>query len=428
LKRALTCISVLVAASAALVSCGYNRPSSQSTTSGLKFRVFVSNPLRPTGSGNAPVLEIVDALKDKLSGFTVNLLGVSSQPGLMALSPNKRFTLVFSAVGNSIAVVDNSREAPAGSGASPSSVITLPDFTESMFVSATDMAYAAVQNAPVAGPSPGAVEVLNLSANVISATVPVPNVRYIVQSHNGNKILAFGDNQDTVTIIAPSLIGTNTDPRTVVCCFDHPVWGIFSSDDTTAYILNCGPECGGTAAGVTLLNLSTNSVGATIPVDAASTGLIQGNTLYVAGTPPGTACSSGTAAQTCGTLSVIDLVSLTVAGTAELTDGYHTRVEMGANGQLFIGARGCTNINIAPSGSNPGEIRGCLSIFNTSDSKVVVPPVNGDVTGLEPIPDRNVVYVVQGGELSIYDSTTDKLQSTQVDIIGQAVDVKVVDF
>jgi len=39
----------------------------------------------------------------------------------------------------------------------------------------------------------------------------------------------------------------------------------------------------------------------------------------------------------------------------------------------------------------------------------------------------NVVYVIQNGELGIYDTTTDKLQTTQVDIIGQAVDVKEVD-
>jgi hypothetical protein len=59
---------------------------------------------------------------------------------------------------------------------------------------------------------------------------------------------------------------------------------------------------------------------------------------------------------------------------------------------------------------------------------VVIPPNNGDVTGLEPVPNRNVVYLVQDGEMRIYDTTTDQKQSKQVDIIGQAVDVKIVDF
>ena len=102
-------------------------------------------------------------------------------------------------------------------------------------------------------------------------------------------------------------------------------------------------------------------------------------------------------------------------------------MEMGANNQLFIGARTCTNINVAASGSTPGEVRGCLSIFDTVKSTAVVPPKIGDVTGIQPISRRNVVYVVQNGNLSIYDTTTDQLQATQVDIIGQAVDVKQVD-
>ena len=98
-----------------------------------------------------------------------------------------------------------------------------------------------------------------------------------------------------------------------------------------------------------------------------------------------------------------------------------------SNGQIFIGARTCTNINTPASGSNPGEVRGCLSIFNTSSSNVVFPADNGDVTGLQPITNRNVVYAVQQGELRIYDTTTDKLQAQQVDILGQAIDVKLVD-
>jgi hypothetical protein len=97
-----------------------------------------------------------------------------------------------------------------------------------------------------------------------------------------------------------------------------------------------------------------------------------------------------------------------------ITDGYHNRMEMGADGQLFIGARACSN--------------GCLSIFDTNPSgKVTLPSDTGDVTGIQPITTRHVVYVCEDGELRIYDTTTDKLQANQIDIIGQAVDVKLVD-
>jgi hypothetical protein len=47
---------------------------------------------------------------------------------------------------------------------------------------------------------------------------------------------------------------------------------------------------------------------------------------------------------------------------------------------------------------------------------------------IEPITNRHVVYVAQGGELKIYDTTTDALQTHQVDIFGFASDVKLVDF
>jgi len=38
------------------------------------------------------------------------------------------------------------------------------------------------------------------------------------------------------------------------------------------------------------------------------------------------------------------------------------------------------------------------------------------------------VYLAQGGELQIYDTTTDKLQTIQIDVSGEVIDVKTVDF
>jgi hypothetical protein len=93
-----------------------------------------------------------------------------------------------------------------------------------------------------------------------------------------------------------------------------------------------------------------------------------------------------------------------------------------------VGAKTCTEI-IPPIPQPPAvEVRGCLSIYSTQTGAVVIPPANGDVTGIEPIPNRTVVYLAQGGELQIYDTTTDKLQTTQIDISGEVIDVKTVDF
>jgi hypothetical protein len=409
------------------LSCGGYGPSGGTqTSSGLAFKAFVSNPLQPGTIGTIPVLNIVDASKDVLSSFMVNLSGFASQPGLMALSPNKKFTMVFSASSNSITLINNEAEIPVQGSNGSLPPIILPDFTESMFVDPDNATgWAAVPNAPVLGQDPGVVEVMSLGTASIRATLPIPGAHYVVLSHSGDRVLAMGESSDTVTVIDPSLIGTATDPRTPVCCFDHPVGGIFSSDDSTAYILNCGPECGGIAAGITLLDMSTNTVGTTIPVEAATAALLRDTTLYVAGTPlVGNDCTGSTTGATkCGRLDTVDLGSMTVTGSAIITDGYHTRMELGANNRIFVAAKNCTNINNPP----PGEVRGCLSIFNTANSNVVIPPAIGNVTGLQAITNRGLVYVVQDGELNIYDTTTDQLQSKQVDVIGQAFDVKLVD-
>jgi hypothetical protein len=131
---------------------------------------------------------------------------------------------------------------------------------------------------------------------------------------------------------------------------------------------------------------------------------LNGSTLYVAGTSP-----AG------GALTVISVSSNTVLNTSPIaiSNGYHNRMAISTNGELFIGARTCTT--------------GCLSIFSPTNSSVVVPSVSGDVTGIQSITGRNVVYVCQAGALNIYDTTTNALQKTQVDIVGQAVDVELVD-
>jgi len=122
---------------------------------------------------------------------------------------------------------------------------------------------------------------------------------------------------------------------------------------------------------------------------------------------------------------------MTVTGSAIITDGYHDRMQVSQNGQLYIGSHSCTNINISG-----GEVRGCLSIFNTNAPGVVIPANVGDVTGMQQIAGRDIVYVIQNGALEIYDTDTNQLQVTpgdtlnnngQVDIVGPLFDVKLVD-
>ncbi len=438
MKNCFFCLVVLVFASVALISCSNNSSSGVGTgtgsgrPSGLASRAFVSNPLNPSGVGGSfnPVLNIVDAqpdttLTDTLSLSTVSL---SSGPSLMSLSPNGLITMVFSPADNSITEIDNNKEAVLQSGQTNVPALTLPGPTESMLADQDNFTgFAAVPTAPVTATplTPGAVEAFGLYQGTIAATIPVPGARTIVESNNGNRILAFGDNSNTVTIITPSSINTSMDPRTPICCFDHPVWGIFSADDSTAYIFDCGPECGGTTAGITVLNMLTNTIGATLPLPGASYGISVNGTMYVAGTHPGTACGAGTAAPTCGTLSIVDVASMTASAPVIITDGYHDRMDISSNGQLFIGSKTCSNV------TSSTETRGCLSIYNTTTPGVVFPPDNGDVTGIAAIPSRTVMYLCEGGNFRIYDTTTDKLlvppnDQAIIDIVGQSIDVKFV--
>jgi hypothetical protein len=303
--------------------------------------------------------------------------------------------------------------------------------------------------AAVVGQSPGAVKVIALASVTFAGEVDIPSVRYLSIDNTGNRILAFSDNSDSVAVITPSNIGTSTPAVTLVGGFDRPVAAFFSSDDSTAYVVNCGAECGGTTASVQQLNLADNTLGSNVAVCASGTtqcassvGLMNGTTLYLAGTPfsGGVAslpCPAGTTQATaCGLLSIVDLSSMTVTNSAPIiiTNGYHNHMALGANGQLFTGARTCTEINAV----NPGdEVRGCLSIYNTQTGAVVIPPANGNVTGIQPIANRSVVYVVQNGALEIYDTTTDALKFNPnnpndpghiTNLVGQFVDVKTVDF
>ena len=108
---------------------------------------------------------------------------------------------------------------------------------------------------------------------------------------------------------------------------------------------------------------------------------------------------------------------------------------MSINGQLFIGSYSCTNEGNV---NNPqGEVRGCLSIYNTTNGAVVIPPDNGDVSGFQSFTTRDVEYVAEGGNLRVYNTLIDSLlvESTNnitetgtIIITGYIIDVKAIDF
>jgi DNA-binding beta-propeller fold protein YncE len=206
-----------------------------------------------------------------------------------------------------------------------------------------------------------------------------------------------------VTVINPNQIGKGA-YSTTVTGFDRPVGAVFTDDDSTAFVLNCGPECGGSTAGVTVLHMNDNTTGATAGLAGATVGMLFGGNLYVAGSGNGV-----------GTLQVVNTASLVASPPVNISNGYHDRMELGSNNKLFVGAHGCS-------------IHGCLTIFDIGAKTAVVDTPSGDVTGIAPIAGRNIVYVVEGGELRIFDTKTSAPSTTQfIDIVGHAMDVKEVD-
>ncbi len=493
LRKILILLFFLLPTSLTWLSCGgYSSPGGSGQTSGLKFRAFITNSV--SAGTEASGIYIVDAQNDVRP--IISPISAGNNPGMMVVTPNRAQTLVFSGSGtqnsdNQFSVVNNASEQNAAH-------VTLPGMTESFVVSPdSSSVYVAVPTAPVIGQSPGVVEVIGLSSGTVTNEIscppgnptptvcvtapmpsqPPPNVctvtpdecpgfnppyHFLSIGNTGARLLAFSEGSDSVAnavaLITPSSIGTTNPVVTFLDGvafnhpFDHPIWAFFNSSDTTAYVVNCGPECGGVQASVQPIDLTTNppTVGQAVQVPAATVALVENSsTMYLAGTPysggaPSQAClGQTTLAPTCGVLTIFDLNTMSVVQPPVqppycaagqqcpiiITDGYHTKLSLAANGQLFVGARTCSEV-FAPVPPPPGaEVRGCLSIYNTETSAVVIPPANGDATGIQPIATRQVVYVIQGGSLSIYDTNTDLLQALQItNLIGQLIDVKTVDF
>jgi len=349
--------------------------------------------------------------------------------------------LVYAATAQAISVIRTSTEALAGT-------VGLPAPATSIVVKDANIGFAALPSATCNG-SLGMVAFLDIvtSFAVSTPSICLPGVRRLVLSNGGGILLAFADNSNSVTRID---VGTRAYQTITLPAFDRPVSAVFSADDTTAYILSCGAECGGTAANVQAINATTGAaIGTSVPVWGATVGLLSGTTLYTAGSCtvgstradialPCTAANAGLT-NTAGVMNVINVSAAQPAITRAnvgISDGYHTQMALGNNNKLFIGSSGCTD---NPNSAAP---TGCLSVYDTSagGSPVIDTGRNpencgdtgacsspkGDVTGLTTLSGRSVFYVVSGGRLRSY-STTTSLETGQFNVAGTVVDVRAID-
>ncbi|HWX53692.1 MAG TPA: hypothetical protein VN176_03785 [Verrucomicrobiae bacterium] len=404
-KRLKTYVLLACASAAALLAaCGGSSNSSSSSTTkltGLKKRVLVSNQ----ASG---AVTIFDAAKDQVSARSFSASGASK---LVTASGN---TVVMQQGTTVITVINNVTETTPVQ-------LSLRDQVFDVAISNDGKtAYAAERNV-------GEIAIFNTTNGNLSSITGIPLVTRLVEGTNEHKMLVFTDNPIGGNTFY--VIDTATNNFTPISApqLDQPYSAVFDpgdSNDTTAFILNCGPECGGTTASVIKVNFSNPLVptfSAPIPVSAATVGVLSGSSLFVAGSP---------GAGSTGSVQTINTGSLTASAALTITNGHHLKMVMASNNRLYIGASGCT----ATLDNSTGLMKGCLTIVNTSSNAVVIPEVspfrqNFDATGIQPISGRTVVYVCQGGELDIYDTTTDVAvqPSPPIDIIGKAIDVTLID-
>jgi hypothetical protein len=220
--------------------------------------------------------------------------------------------------------------------------------------------------------------------------------------------------------------------------FDRPVKAVFSADGQSIYVLNCGPECGGTASGVVTIPLPSTAfngnqsgpagmnlqAGAAVRVPGGATNAIQtGSTLYIAGQqlqPDGLFA---------GNLSSLDLPSNTVTGQYAISDGSHTKMLFADDNTLWIGSVKCQGGERFAQNSQGKNVEfGCLTRFGLSDNSVMVDPYIGDLTGIADVEGLHKIYVGEGGQVHIY-RTTDfsALDNTEVTVTGTVSDVAYMD-
>jgi hypothetical protein len=224
--------------------------------------------------------------------------------------------------------------------------------------------------------------------------------------------------------------------------FDRPVKAVFSIDGGTAYVLNCGPECGGNTASVSILPVAPmifliGQASGTLPTNTAlasttiaipggsSNALVDSSTMYVAGQQPQQINGQTLFA---GNLTVVNLSNNTAGSAIPISDGLPggpSRMIEADNNTLWIAMTKCNNGVRAATGLPYG----CLTMFNTSnDTVTMLEPYLGDATGIAAVTGLGKIYTAEGGQVYIY-TTADgtALDNQYVTVTGTAYDVAYLD-
>jgi hypothetical protein len=409
--------------------------------SGILNRVLIAvqNP-GPLTKGS---LQIVDAyydirhsFNDKVASFS--MAGYSgADPITIQNMPEEQAGAVYGAGDGSYALLNYA-------GEKQSTTVSLPGASSSVYIS-RDQRYIFAANQTA--------HTLTVQDRVLGASygLNVPNVYRVSINPSGSAALVFVQDSNSVYSIYKLQTNQKTPANAVDCepqnlpvycvlpvpgTFDRPTKAVFSPDGTTAWVLNCGPECGGKQASVSFLPVAgiiiqsgapvppgaPTAVTATVPVPGGTTDAIaNGSLLYLAGQklqPDGFFA---------GVLSILDTNAKAVTGNYSIADGTHLKMLFGDDNTLWIGSQLCTQGERYHLGATTDL--GCLTMFNTSSNSVtMIDSYKGDATGIAAVTTLHKVYTAEGGQVYIYNTTNGaSLDNSQVTVVGTAYDVAYMD-
>jgi hypothetical protein len=464
-RRSLLLVVGLICSVSFLTACGKNFyfAGRNLPPSGVANRVLVAvqNPSALTKGA----LLFDDALYDirhKYNNVNVSFsIGgfAGSLPVTIQNMPEQQVGAVYSTGDGSISIVSYANEKQQSSIAASS----LNGISQSVFISRDlNYAYAASQSAhSLTVLDHGTTFTLNLPGVYRVSTNPGNTVTlaFVQYTNNVYSIVHLNEDQQQAAINNPhwnpglpnSQPAQDCEPQNLpIYCvfpvstasgvsFDQPTKAVFSPDGTTAYVLNCGPECGGTTSGITAIPITTSAlnpsgVGASgIALVATSTiavpggvtnGVFSGSTFYVAGQQ---LQSDGLLA---GNLSIVNTSTGQVAGQYSISDGTHNKMILADNNTLWIGSYQCQSgerYKLSQS-TAPGTPFGCITMFNTSNNSVLVESFKGDGTGIAAVNGLNKVYTAEGGQVYIYNTSDGSARdNTNVTVTGTAYDVAYMD-
>jgi hypothetical protein len=409
-------------------------------------------------SGGAQMLDGLRDLRNNIQNTktTFPISGFSApEPTTILNFPEQTRGYVLSASAGTLVSINYSTETSGGTAAgpfsaNPASVAAADD--GSLFAAASETA------SQIYISSGGGTYALNL-----------PNVYRVAVNQGVSIILAMVRNSNTLyrVIKLPASSNPVAPPGSVDCepqlipvfcvvpvpgTYDRPVNASFSLDGNSVYVLNCGPECGGSASSISVLQsgaLLIDNIPSVSPLDpsapsafaslsvpnpvpipgGATVALSNGTTLYVAGQSL-YSLSNGALGSTpradglfTGYLTAVNLSNYSVSQPISVSDGTHTKLLFADDNTLWVGSQQCANgerqatgqnyncLTMVTLGAGSGPIGTAQVIPNvTPGGSTTVPFPNtnqnlyyyGDLTGICWVQGFHKVFTAYGGQIHAF--------------------------